>query len=138
MDEKKASRIESFGQHLEAPILESEMVLEVLTRNGDIHTELNDTEVPTFSAAFIAIASDADVTRRAGGNLGLSLPCPCGAREGSAFVATNLHGTTDSIRVDQGPGNVPGLLASAGSLGFAVLQWRLVAARSDPACVAAG
>ena len=74
------------------------MMLEVLTRNGDIHTELNDTEVPTFTAAFIAIASDADVTRRAGSYLGLSLLYPCGAQEGSTFVATNLHGTTDSIR----------------------------------------
>jgi hypothetical protein len=74
------------------------MTLEVLNRSNDIHTELNDTEVPTFSAAFIVAAIDADVARRAGSYLGLSLLCPCGAQEGSAFVATNLHGTTDSIR----------------------------------------
>jgi hypothetical protein len=37
------------------------MTLEVLNRSNDIHTELNDTEVPTFSAAFIVAAIDADV-----------------------------------------------------------------------------
>ena len=74
------------------------MTLEVLNRSNDIHTELNDTEVPTFSAAFIVATIDADVARRAGSYLGFSLLCPCGAQKGSTFVATNLHGTTDSIR----------------------------------------
>jgi hypothetical protein len=74
------------------------MLPALLNRNNDIHTELNDTEVPTFSAAFIVAAIDADVTRRAGSYLGLSPLYPCGVQRGSAFATTNLHGTTDSIR----------------------------------------
>ena len=74
------------------------MTPEVLTRSDDRQTELNDAGAPTFSAAFIVAANDADVTRRAGSYLALSLLYPCGVQEGSSFVATNLHGTTDSIR----------------------------------------
>ena len=74
------------------------MTPEVLNRSHDSHAELNDAGAPTFSAAFIVAAIDADVARGAGSYLGLSLLSPCGEQEGSAFVATNPHGTTDSIR----------------------------------------
>ena len=74
------------------------MMLEVLNRNNDNQVEFNDPGGPTFSTVFIIIAIDADVTRSAGSYLGLSLIFPCGKYKGSTFVATKLHGTTDSIR----------------------------------------
>jgi hypothetical protein len=74
------------------------MILEGLNRNDSSHTEFNDTEISTFSAAFTIVAIDTDVTRKAGSYLSLSSFHPCGVKEVSTFVATNFLGTTAPIR----------------------------------------